>query len=320
MTTPNCWPATSSKPSRSSLCRRGDALTRLPGGRNYGIVLLRHNSHTLSVQRSSHSLIFLVLRTAILLLALTTPSFALTEIRTIPTRPGVTMDFLVMTPEKTGRHDALILFPGGNGAGTFKMTEDGVVSGWNFLVRSSGNFIESGLSLFTVAPPSDHSTGMSAGFRESPEHAADITALANYLEQQGYERIYLVGNSRGTLSATFLGTRLKDSHLKGVILTSALEYESFLRWLPLEQLQLPVLMVHHRNDACRVSSYEEARITEASLSATTVVNFTEVTGGAYPRSAPCDNLSAHGFFGVEEKVVQVIADWIGGRKTPDRIE
>jgi hypothetical protein len=79
-------------------------------------------------------------------------------------------------------------------------------------------------------------------------------------------------------------------------------------------------MVHHRNDACRVSSFDEAEITKASLSTTTVVDFTEVRGGAYPRSAPCDNLSAHGFFGVEEKVVQVITDWIGGLKTPDRIE
>ena len=262
----------------------------------------------------------LVLRTVILLLALTTTSFAFTEIRTIPTRSGVTMDFLVMTPEKTGRHEALIFFPGGNGAGPFKMTDSGVVSGWNFLVRSSGYFIDSGFSVFTVSPPSDHTTGMSTGFRESPEHAEDIAFLLNYLELQGYERIFLVGNSRGTLSATSLAARLKDSHLKGIVLTSSLEYENFLRWLPLEQLRLPVLMVHHRNDACRVSSIEEARITEAALSASTVVDFTEVNGGAYPRSAPCDNLSAHGFFGVEEQVIQVIADWIGGHKAPERIE
>jgi predicted esterase len=262
----------------------------------------------------------LVLRTVILLLALATTSFALTEIRTIPTRPGVTLDFLVMIPEKVGRHDALILFPGGNGAGPFKMSENGVVSGWNFLVRSSGYFVQNGLSVFTVAPPSDHPTGMGTGFRESAEHAEDIASLTSYLEQRGYERIFLVGNSRGTISATSLGTRLKDSHLKGIILTSTLEYENFLRWVPLEQLLLPVLMIHHRDDACRVSSLEEARTTQAALSATTVVDFTEVTGGAYPRSAPCDNLSAHGFFGVERRVVQVITDWIGGLKAPDRIE
>lgn len=262
----------------------------------------------------------LVLRSIMLLLALATSSFALTEIRSIPTRPGITMDVLMMAPEKAGRQDALILFPGGNGAGSFKMTESGTVSGWNFLVRSADTFIENGYSTFTVAPPSDHPTGMSTGFRESPEHAEDIVSLVNFLTRQGYERIFLVGNSRGTLSAASLGTRLNDSHLKGIILTSSLEYENFLRWLPLNQIHLPVLMVHHRNDACRVSSIEEARITRSNLSATAAVDFVEVLGGAYPRSSPCDNLSAHGFFGMEEKVVQVIAGWIEGHKVPDRIE
>lgn len=263
---------------------------------------------------------FLVIRAMVLLLAFPFASFAVTEIRTISTRPGVTMDVLMMTPEKTDQHDALILFPGGNGTRPFKITEGGAVKGWNFLVRSAEDFIQNGLSVFTVAPPSDHPTGMSTGFRESAEHAEDIAILANYLERQGYERIFLVGNSRGTLSATFLGTRVKNHHLKGVILTSALEYENFLRWLPLEKLQLPVLMIHHRLDACKVSSFDEAKMTMESLSATTSVDFTEVTGGAYPRSAPCENLSAHGFFGVEEKVARVISDWVGGRKIPEKIE
>lgn len=245
---------------------------------------------------------------------------ARSEVKTIPTRPGVTLEFLAMTPDQAGQHDALILFPGGNGAGTYKLTDDGVVSGWSFLVRSADDFTHAGLAVFSVAPPSDHSTGMSTGFRESAEHAEDIAALTRYLEQAGYERIYLVGNSRGTLSAAALGTRLKDSHIKGVVLTSALEYDNFLRWLPLEQLRVPVLMVHHRYDACRVSSFEEAKLTQASLGAVTTVSFTEVVGGAYPRSTPCDNLSAHGFFGMEEKVVKVIADWVGGHSIPERIE
>lgn len=255
-----------------------------------------------------------------MLLLISVPAFAVTEIRSINTRPGVTMDFLVMTPEPSGQSDALILFPGGNGAGPFKLTENGVVTGWSFLVRSADTFIRNGLSVIAVNPPSDHPTGMSTGFRESSEHAQDIATLTRYLGQQGYERIFLVGNSRGTLSATSIGTKLSDSHVKGVILTSSLEYDNFLRWLPLEQLRLPVLMVHHREDACRVSSFQEAERTRASLSATTVVDFTEVNGGAYPRSAPCDNLSAHGFFGVEERVVQVISDWVSGHKVPEKIE
>lgn len=254
------------------------------------------------------------------LLNLTCSAFALTEIRTIPTRPGVTMDFLVMTPGQSHQGDALILFPGGNGAGQFKLTDDGIVNGWSFLVRSADSFVRDGVSVITVNPPSDHPTGMSTGFRESVEHAEDIAKLAVYLEQQGFQRIFLVGNSRGTISAASLGARLKGSLLKGVVLTSSLEYDNFMRWLPLEKLNLPVLMVHHREDDCRVSPFQEALRTRDSLRSHTRVDFTEVSGGAYPRSAPCDNLSAHGFFGIEDKVVQVIADWLGGRTVPERIE
>lgn len=230
------------------------------------------------------------------------------------------MEFLAMTPEKSESLDALVFFPGGNGTRSFKITGDGVIFGWNFLVRSADLFVENGFSIFTVSPPSDHQTGMSTGFRESLEHAEDIASLSSYLQNLGYNRIFLVGNSRGTLSAAAIGTQLKNSHLKGVVLTSTLDYENFMRWLPLEKLNMPVLMIHHKNDTCRVSPIEEARVTQATLSTTTSVSFTEVTGGAYPRSAPCDSLSAHGFFGIEEKVVQVIADWIGGHNIPEKIE
>lgn len=247
-------------------------------------------------------------------------SFAMTEIRTIPTRPGVTMDILVMTPDKPVLRDALILFPGGNGIGSFKLGKGGIVSGWSFLVRSANSFKHNGLSVFTINSPSDHPTGMSSGFRESAEHAEDIAILVKSLEQQGYQRIFLVGNSRGTLSVTSLGTLLKNNHIKGLILTSSLEYDNFLSWLPLDKLTLPVLMLHHREDACRVSSFEEAGKTRDALRRRTSVDFTEINGGAYPRSAPCDNLSAHGFFGVEDKVVQIITDWVGGRAVPVRIE
>lgn len=258
--------------------------------------------------------------TALLVFILSGNAFALTEVRSIPTRPGVTMSFLAMTPEKQLLNDVLILFPGGNGAGPYRLDAQGVVNGWSFLVRSADGFVRDGLSVVIVNPPSDHPTGMSTGFRESAEHAEDVAALASYLKQQGYQRIFLVGHSRGTISAAALGTRLKSSQLKGVILTSVLEYDNFMSWLPLEKLTLPVLMVHHRDDACRVSSFEEAEKTRTFLRGHTKVDFSEVSGGAYPRSAPCDNLSAHGFFGIEDKVVRVISDWVAGRKVPDRIE
>jgi hypothetical protein len=35
-----------------------------------------------------------------------------------------------------------------------------------------------------------------------------------------------------------------------------------------------------------------------------------VSGGIPPQSDPCEALSRHGYFGIEDEVVTAIADWI----------
>lgn len=254
------------------------------------------------------------------ILAMNCGALAVTEVRSIPTRPGVTQEFLFMAPEQGQLRDVLIMFPGGNGAIPYRITREGTAYGWNVLVRSADEFVRRGLAVVTVNPPSDHPNGMSTGFRESAEHAEDIAKLAAYLAKQGFERIFLAGNSRGTLSVAALASQLRDSRIKGIVLTSTLEYDNFMRWLLLDRINVPVLMLHHREDACRVSAFSEAEKTRESLRSHTKVDFVEVNGGGAAMSPPCNDLGSHGFFGVEVRVVQVIADWISGRKIPERIE
>lgn len=265
-----------------------------------------------------------MIRAAVIIVAtmvlMASGALAVTEVRSIPTRAGVTMEFLFMAPEQAQRRDVLIMFPGGNGAIPYRLTSEGTAYGWNVLVRSADEFVRRGLTVVTVNPPSDHPNGMSTGFRESTEHAEDIAKLAAYLVGQGFERIFLVGNSRGTLSVASLGSQLRDSHIKGIVLTSTLEYDNFMRWLMLDKIHVPVLMVHHREDACRVSAFSEAEKTRDTLRSRTKVDFVEVNGGGAAMSPPCNDLGSHGFFGVEAKVVQVIVDWVSGRKIPERIE
>lgn len=264
-------------------------------------------------------MILRIVITLVFMVGLASGAGAVTEVRSLPTRPGVTLDFLFITPDNgLTSHDALIMFPGGNGTKTFKLMDNGVVHGWNFLVRSSPALSRHGQTIIIVDPPSDHPTGMGTGFRESSEHAEDIGSLVNYLEIIGIDRIFLVGNSRGTISAASVASQLPDTSVKGVILTSSLDYDNFMRWLPLEKILKPVLMIHHREDACRVSDFNEAERTRDFLKITTNVQFVEVNGGTTPMSAPCDNLSNHGFFGVEDRAIQVINDWIDAGKLPGK--
>lgn len=237
------------------------------------------------------------------------PSLALKEVRTIPTRDGVTMDFLLRSKGSVIDKTAVILFSGGDGGRPFRLEADGRVKGGNFLVRSSKDFAQEFLAVI-VASPSDQASGMDDDFRKSAEHATDITKLMEYLSGQGVERFYLIGTSRGVLSVAALATKIQNTKLKGIVLTSSLEYTKFMRWIPLNTIKLPVLMVHHVDDACKICSLDEAMRTRDVLLKTTTVEFIEISGGDMPKSGPCDPLSPHGFFGVEEKTVKPIVEWI----------
>lgn len=117
-----------------------------------------------------------------------TPCFALKEIRTIPTREGVTLNFLVRDKGTAIDKTALVLFPGGEGENAFKLEEDGRVRGNNFLVRTSKDFAQE-VTAVVVDTPSDHKNGMNDDFRQSAEHALDIIKLIDYLTSQGVERM-----------------------------------------------------------------------------------------------------------------------------------
>jgi hypothetical protein len=85
------------------------------------------------------------------------------------------------------------------------------------------------------------------------------------------------------------------------------------------RITLPVLLVHHRDDGCKVCPFQEAVALKNKLSASSKVNFVEVQGGDPPQSGPCKAMSYHGFLGREDLVVRVIADWIAGKQVPAQI-
>jgi dienelactone hydrolase len=125
----------------------------------------------------------------------------------IPTRPGVTQRFVYLAPESP--RAAVILFAGGHGGlqinqnGSFKWGES------NFLVRTRQLFANNGLSVAVVDAPSDRQAmPFLSGFRQRPEHVADIKAVIAWLKQQANVPVWLVGTSMGTLSAAFIATQV----------------------------------------------------------------------------------------------------------------
>jgi pimeloyl-ACP methyl ester carboxylesterase len=231
----------------------------------------------------------------------------------IPTRPDVTQRFLYLSQENPKA--AVILFAGGHGG--LAISQQGSL-GWgkgNFLVRTREQFAERGLAVAVVDAPSDRqSSPFLSSFRQKPEHAADIKAVIAWLKKQNNVPVWLVGTSRGTQSAAFIATQLgvKDGGPDGLVLTSTILTDNKGRAvpeMPLERIAVPVLVVHHEQDGCKLCSYEDVSLLMKKLNGVPRKELVTIKGGEN-RGDPCDAFAYHGFNGREKEVVKKIADWI----------
>lgn len=241
----------------------------------------------------------------------------------IPTRPGVTVNALLLMPPGPDKpRAAVIFFPGDKGdvgvggeeaRPTLKRTG-------NFLVRTRQAFAARGIAVLVADAPSDQPGGMSPHFRFSDENVADIAALAAFMKQRTGLAPWLSGTSMGAISASFAGVRLKDA-VVGLVLSSSVTRVSKKWDMPplrvrgaldagLESLRVPVLVVRHRDDACSTSPPDNgARMLEALWNAPKKELLT-FEGGKTPESGPCEARSQHGYFGIEDEVVEGICGFI----------
>lgn len=247
---------------------------------------------------------------ALALTALLDTAYADTSVtvETLPTRPGVTQRFVLLTPEHP--RASLILFTGGPGVLEIPDTLD---PGWhpeNFLVRTRGAWAAEGFQVAVVDAPSDHLPGGLGRFRESPEHAEDIAAVIGFLKQRAAVPVWLVGTSRGTTSAAAVAIRQADRQLvDGVVLTSTiLKGEGNVSAMDLAQLKVPTLVIHHRDDGCRSTPYGQVSQLMERLH-TPASSLITIEGGS-SSGDECQPWAHHGYNGVEDSVVHQASDWI----------
>jgi len=253
----------------------------------------------------------------LLLLAAATPGAA-EEIVSLQTREGVTQSFLLNAPDKPPAAVA-VLFPGGHG--DIKLRMDGgqiKFAGGNFLVRSRKLFVDGGVATAVMDAPSDQARGMDDWFRLGDKHATDVVAVVAELKKRFVNTpVFLVGTSRGTISAAATGRTLGDS-ISGVVLTSTLFLGARagpgLSGFDFATIKAPVLFVHHVNDSCAVTPYSSAK------SQTPRFPLVTVHGGDPPRSDPCEAFSAHGYLGKERETVEAIVNWMLKKPYPDNID
>lgn len=209
----------------------------------------------------------------------------------------------------------VILFTGGEGR--VGLANGIPRPGANFLVRSRSLFAQNGLAV-AVYDPSDELGALSDAARMSTPHRDEVEqVLADLKARTGVRKVYLVGTSRGTISAAYLATVLKGQ-VDGVVLTSTLfassRAGSGLAGFDFSSITQPLLFVHHAQDRCKVTAPGYARALGNRYSIIWVEGVEGIEGDA------CGPHSAHGYLGREPATVRAISDWIMSRKVAATIE
>jgi pimeloyl-ACP methyl ester carboxylesterase len=253
-----------------------------------------------------------VLWALVLALAITASAVSAQKVVDIPTRSGVTQRMIVTST--LDPRAAAVLFAGNHGG--LRISPSGSLE-WgekNFLVRTQQLFANQGLLVVLVDAPSDRQDPpYLSGFRQTPEHAADIKAVIAWLRAQSNVPVWLVGTSRGTQSVAYLATELVGPDgPDGIVLSATIlaDYTSRpVPAMPLGNIRTPVLVVHHEQDACYLCPFSGVPSVMEKLVNSPRKGALSFKGGQNIGD-PCEGLAYHGFNGLESDVVQKITAWI----------
>lgn len=255
------------------------------------------------------------------------------EVVTIDTHDRSTTRYSLAQPQRAnaqGAPIALVLLAGGSGHVDLDGEGCARALKGNSLVRSIPLFRTAGFFTALVdAPSSHHGDDGLGGLRIQAEHAEDLGKIIADLRARTPGAVWLVGTSRGSISAVNAASRLSGSSAPdGVVLTSALmsgQRGAKKSWvaqsvfdLKLEAITVAVLVVGHAADQCLRSPASlmgdiTARTNSDREQVVTVMGGPGSSVGG-PSLDACEGRSPHGFIGQEAEVASGIARFIHGGK------
>jgi pimeloyl-ACP methyl ester carboxylesterase len=226
---------------------------------------------------------------------------------TFDTRAGVKVGYYVMPRE--GASATILLLTGGPGSLVMKQ---GVPTSPNFLVRTRDEFAAAGFNVALVGKPSDRDD-LDVGFRSSAKHVEDLRLVIEKLRTDLGKPVWLVGTSRGTVSAAAAAIALESKDIAGIVLTSTITNYVWYDPVPaldIDRIGVPVLVMHHKFDQCRHCVPREAARMFEQFKGAPVKRLVLVEGGGGASGDPCEPMHYHGYIGMEQEAVGIITAWI----------
>lgn len=244
----------------------------------------------------------------VLSLYLSTATCFAAEFVRLPTRPNITVALAISKADEALA--TLVILPGG--AGGFGKIVNGEADGRNFLVRSALYFRAAKFNLVIMGKPSDIED-LDYKERVSEAHLTDIETVVDYAQKELKQPVWLIGTSRGTVSATAAAIAFGNQKLAGIVLTSSIVASKKIGAVPfqaLDQIRIPVLVVHHENDACQFCAPSLVPSIVERLKSSPRKHLIWMRGGSEPNGDACEAYHYHGFVGIEAQTVEHINNWI----------
>lgn len=224
---------------------------------------------------------------------------------TIPLEGGAHQHLWYASP--TLPRGSIVMLPGG--AGDVGIERDGDIRhDDNFVVRTRTMWVALGYAVI-IPDTVDHAN--LRGLRSSTDYANVVARLVAFAHNRAAGPVYLLGTSQGSIAAMNGAAHADPGSVAGVVLTESVSveggsHETVFNADP-QDVRIPVLIVANRDDTCRVAPPANAARIARALSHSHDVQVAYVSGGQMLSDNDCGSRTPHGYYGIENQVVGLIA-------------
>ena len=124
--------------------------------------------------------------------------------------------------------------------------------------------------------------------RIGTDHLSDIRKMVDFVKADTGLPVWLIGTSRGSVSATAAAIAFPPDLLAGVVLSSSVvrNKPGALPDQKLSAIRVPVLLVHHKLDACPICRPDDLAGVLDALTKAPMKKLMMLDGGGPPRVLP----------------------------------
>jgi hypothetical protein len=229
----------------------------------------------------------------------------------LPLRAGNYQRMLFVAPPKPKA--IIIMLPGGSG--DIGLTRGGDIRhDENFEVRTRRLWVARG---YAVLIPDAIDRSNLRGLRSSPEYAGLVVSMIDFAHDQFAAPVFLLGTSQGSIAAMNGAAHAPPGSLAGVILTESVSVLGGSRETVFDadpqDVRIRALLLANQDDRCEVAPPAMAPEIVAAMTHSPDVKLELVSGGISQSSKDCGSLTPHGYYGIEDQIVDVIDSWIQSR-------